>query len=594
MTFDRHVAPILFDRCAVCHRPEGAAPFALLTYDDARRRARQIVEVTASGYMPPWLPAPGRGEFVGERRLAEAERSTLRRWLEQGTPPGDAPEAVVAPRFDSGWTLGPPDLELAMTEAFTIPASGPDVYRNFVLPVPIDRTRYVRAVEFRPGSPTTVHHARVLLDPTPVSRQRDAESPAYGFAGMDSGAAAAPDGHLLGWTPGKVPAAAPADLAWRLDPGDDLVLQLHMVPSGKPESIQASIGLYFTDRRPTRRAYALILGSREIDIPAGAAAHVVRDRYELPIDVEALAVYPHAHYIAREMRVWAELPTGERRWLIHIPEWDFNWQDEYRFARGVSIPRGSALVMEFVYDNSADNVRNPSSPPRRVRYGANSTDEMAEVMIQVLPAGEAERARLEDDFERFRVQKAIAYRQERLAADPLDAASHAALASSYLYLGQAALAVPHLEAALRIGPESAGLHQNLGYALRRAGRVDEAARHYRRALELAPDSAEAAFDLAQIFRERGQAEQALALYRRVLRLRPESARTCVAIAELILDDSRPAAEEIAEAVRMAELAVRLSRGRDRATLELLATAYDAAGLPDRAREVRATLPPTAN
>jgi tetratricopeptide (TPR) repeat protein len=330
----------------------------------------------------------------------------------------------------------------------------------------------------------------------------------------------------------------------------------------------------------------LILGSRTIDIPAGEPSYIVRDRYVLPVDVEALGIYPHAHYVGREMKVWAELPDGERRWLIHIPDWDFNWQDEYRYTSGVTLPRGSRIEIEFDYDNSAENVRNPNEPPRRVLYGANSTDEMAEVMIQVLPADEAKRATLEADFERFRVDKAIVYRRKRLEDNPQDTASHSALASSYLYLGQPELAIPHLETALRIGPESAGLHQNLGYALRQAGRRDDSIRHYQRALALDPLSSETAFDLAQVLRETGERVRALSLFREVARMRPEFAGPFAAIAGILIEDPTLSDDGRAQAVAMAERAARLSRRQDRRILETLAAAYEANGQPDRAKRTR--------
>ena len=89
VTFARDVAPILYRRCATCHRPDGAAPFSLLTFEDARRRGSQMAAVTASRYMPPWKPEPGFGDFAGERRLSDAEIATIDRWVKGGLLEGN-------------------------------------------------------------------------------------------------------------------------------------------------------------------------------------------------------------------------------------------------------------------------------------------------------------------------------------------------------------------------------------------------------------------------------------------------------------------------------------------------------------------------
>src|SRR5262249_49682063 len=134
---------------------------------------------------------------------------------------------------------------------------------------------------------------------TGQSRRLDAEDAEPGFPGM-AAPAEMPDGHLLGWQPGRAPLSMPEGLAWRLDPGNDLVLQTHLSPSGKPETLQASIGLHLTDQPPTNTCFKIVLTSQAIDIPAGARDYVVKDEYTLPVDVEVLAVLPHAHYLARD------------------------------------------------------------------------------------------------------------------------------------------------------------------------------------------------------------------------------------------------------------------------------------------------------
>src|SRR4051794_4421295 len=161
VTFNRDVAPILFANCVTCHRPGETAPFSLLTFDDARRRARLIATAVSSHVMPPWPPESGEGEFEGDRRLSRSEIATLIRWADEGALEGEPDQKPVPPVFTPGWQLGRPDLVLTMPEPFAVPADGPDVFRNFVLPIPISDRRYDRAIEFRPGNPRVLHHARM-------------------------------------------------------------------------------------------------------------------------------------------------------------------------------------------------------------------------------------------------------------------------------------------------------------------------------------------------------------------------------------------------------------------------------------------------
>ena len=290
VTYSEDVAPILLANCASCHRPGEAAPFNLLTYDDARQRARQIAESVEHRFMPPWKPKPGIGEFDNERRLTEAEIHTLQQWVADGTLEGDPKRLPVAPAFTPGWQLGKPDLIVTMPLAYELQGDGGDVFRNFVLPVPLKRSQWISAIEFRPGNARAVHHARILIDDTHEVRRRDSLDPAPGFGGMDVPGARFPDGHFLGWAPGKV--ASRDAFPWALEPGSDLVVQMHMKPTGRAERVQASIGLYFTNKPPAPVPVMLRLGSKTIDIPAGEARHLVTDSYTMPVDADARRIYP--------------------------------------------------------------------------------------------------------------------------------------------------------------------------------------------------------------------------------------------------------------------------------------------------------------
>src|SRR5712692_5709251 len=397
VSFAKDVAPIVFAHCAACHRPGEAAPFSLLTYDDVRRRARQVAWMTKNRFMPPWKPEPGYGEFAGARRLSDRQVELIQQWVELGAPEGAASDLPPPPRRASGWQLGKPDLIVSMPEPYLLGSDGPDVFRTFVIPSELPKGRYVKGLEFHPGVPRAVHHANIKIDRTRSSRRLDDEDPGSGFDGGAGRDATFPDGHFLGWTPGQVPQMLD-DTAWRLDAGSDLVVELHMMPTGKPERVQISVGLFFTDEPPLRVPYMVRLGRQSIDIPAGKRDYTVADSYVLPVEVEVLSVQPHAHNLAREMKGFARLPDGTTRSLIYIREWDFRWQDVYRYSRPLVLPRGTAVMMHYTYDNSADNVRNPNRPPRRVTFGQTTASEMGDLWLQVATRTSSDRAALHRDY----------------------------------------------------------------------------------------------------------------------------------------------------------------------------------------------------
>jgi hypothetical protein len=381
-TFSHDVAPILYRECAACHRPAGVAPFSLLTYQEASKRAQSIAAVTARRYMPPWLPDAPR--FAHERRLSDAEIQLLGRWAAAGAPQGDPAQTPPAPGFAAGWQLGRPELEAEMRAPFAIPAEGPDLYQCFVVPSGAAADHWVRALDIRPGNARVVHHVLAFQDTTGTARKRDTGSgyPCFGTPGF------LPARGLGGWTPGSLPYVRPDGAPELLHAHADLVLQVHYHPTGKPETDRTRLALYFTDRKPQRRVMDIPLGSSRIDIPPGARTFRATDHFTLPVNVMVLAINPHAHYVCREMTARAILPDGSRRILLHIPEWNFDWQQQYTYAQPVQLPEGTRLEMEYTYDNSAANPRNPNQPPRRVVFGPSSTDEMAGLHIEVSPGND--------------------------------------------------------------------------------------------------------------------------------------------------------------------------------------------------------------
>jgi hypothetical protein len=382
-TFSQDVAPVLYRECVSCHHPGGVAPFSLITWQDAAKRAKLIATVTARRYMPPWLPS--EPHFQHERRLTAVEISTLARWAEAGAPEGERRSTPAPPRFPEGWQLGKPDLEAEMRAAFDVPAEGQDQYRCFAIPVAPGRDRWVNALDVRPGNPKVVHHVIVFQDTTGTARKRDTGGgySCFGTPGF------LPARGLGGWTPGSMPFHTPEGIPELLHAGADLVLQVHYHPDGKPETDRTRLALYFTDQKPRRRAMDIPLGSNRIDIPPGTRNYKVTDHFTLPVDVDALAINPHAHYVCTEMYGYAVLPDGTRRTLIRIPAWNFNWQQQYTYAAPIRLPEGTRVEMEFTYDNSKANPRNPNHPPKRVVYGPGGTDEMAGLHIEVTPVEES-------------------------------------------------------------------------------------------------------------------------------------------------------------------------------------------------------------
>ena len=551
ITFSADVAPILFEACAACHRPSGSAPFSLLSYADARSRARAIAEATRRRTMPPWKPERGYGEFVDERRLSDAQIATIQQWVAQGAHEGDPGTLPVLPTFANEWELGEPDLVL-MTEPYVLPPGARDVYRNFVIPVPIDRPRFVRAWQLLPGSRAVVHHATMEFDSSGSSRRLDAGDPLPGYEGVIPHTVRRPDGFFLGWTPGHLTSIAPAGMAWTLRPGGDLVMMLHLRPGDRAERVQARLGLYFSDAPPARMPVMLRLTRQDLDIPAGKDRHLVADSFTLPVDVDVYTVQPHAHYLAREVKAFAASPAGDQERLIHIRDWDFDWQGVYTFRRPVFLRAGTTLTVEYVYDNSAANRRNPHRPPRRVSYGQQTSDEMAELWIQVVPRRDGERNRLTQAIETKVLREEIVGREKMLERDPGNVALHNDAALLHVSAGNLARATAHFAEVLRLEPESAPAHYNLGNALLGQGRHGAAADLFGKAVTLNADYALAHDGLGLVRRAEGDLERAIEHHREAVRLDPGDADARLHLAETLrlLGRLADAATTLREALRL--------------------------------------------
>ena len=542
VTWSQHIAPLVYNHCTTCHHPGGAGPFSLLTYQDARRWGGLMASVTTSRYMPPWLPEPGYGEFQDERRLTSEQIAMIAKWVRSGMPEGDKAAAPAPPTYSATWQNGKPDLILTVERPFLLPASGSDAFRNFVLPYPLTQTHYIRAMEIRPAVAQIVHHANLLIDRTASFRRAHPEEWKEGVPGMelavDTGNEFDPDSNFLFWKPDTPVLIEPEGMPWRLDPGNDLILNMHLKPSGKAETASAEVGLYFTDKPPTRQPMLLQLEhDSALYIAAGERDFVVEDALRLPVDVAVLGIYPHAHYLGKRMEAWAILPDQKKQWLILIPEWDIDRQGVYRYRQPVLLPKGSVVHMRYVYDNSSTNRHNPHNPPVRVKAGNRSEDEMAHLWLQVLPVhpssvGKDPRLLLQE-----------AWMRSWLSKDPNDLIPLYNLASALTAEGKYQEGIAAFERALTLHPKDERVLNELGATLEKAGDWQQAQTIYQQDIAAHPATCDARFNLASLALKHEQAREAEHQFRTMLAQCPPDAGVHSGLGVALLNQGQPGAAE---------------------------------------------------
>jgi tetratricopeptide (TPR) repeat protein len=361
------------------------------------------------------------------------------------------------------------------------------------------------------------------VDGSGESRRLDSDDPEPGYAGMLSDEFHSPDGHFVGWTPGRTPALEPEGRSWRLDPGTDLVVQMHMLPGAAPVTLHPEIGLYLADRPPAVVPFMVKLTSTDIDIAPGVTDYAVEDAYTLPVDVDVVSIYPHAHYLAREIRATATRPDGTSLSLLLIRNWDFHWQEFYRYESAIPLPRGTMVSMRITYDNSSGHQRHGGRSPTRVLYGPRSSDEMADVWLQVLPRTPGDLRELARDL--VARQRASRVRAAEAAVEraPGDAGAHNLLGTRYVAVGRLNDAIREFEAALRADPAHAEASNNLGSTLVAAGRPAEAIPHLTRSAAARPRDARVLFNLGNALRDAGRTGDAMRAFERAVTLDPRSA-----------------------------------------------------------------------
>jgi hypothetical protein len=416
VTFNHDVGPVIYRNCSPCHRPGEAAPFSLLSYQDAVKKGKMIAKVTHSYAMPPWKAEEGSYPYRDERRLTQKEIELIQAWVKSDMPEGNAEEKPEPPKFASGWRLGEPDLVVEMPTAYHVPADGPDIYRNIATPLGITEDKWVTAIDMRPSARSVVHHVLYFADPNGKAHQRPPQGTEPGYSGMRAGQSTIA---LGGWAVGAQPGFYPDGLALRLPKGSDLVVQYHFHPDGKPEAEKSLIGFYFAKKVPERSLtrvqlpphYSLFSG---LDIPAGQKDFVIRDSYTLPVATDGVGVSAHAHYLGKQLKMTATLPGGDTKTLLYIKDWDFAWQDRYFFKELVALPKGTKLDVEIHWDNSADNPHNPSNPPIPVSWGEESKDEMGSISLIAVTHDEVDHGTLQRDVS----QRSRELVREKMRSDP--------------------------------------------------------------------------------------------------------------------------------------------------------------------------------
>jgi thiol-disulfide isomerase/thioredoxin len=360
VTYSKHVAPLLQQRCQQCHRPEQAAPFSLLTYDDAVRHARMMKEVTTQRRMPPWHADPRYGKFVNDRRLTAKEIDTLAAWVDAGTPRGDDKDLPKPVAWVKGWKLGKPDLVLEMPKEFEVPADGSLGYQHFTVDPGFKEDVWIQAAEARPGAAGVVHHIVVYILKPGQERQFDANG------NINS---------LVGWAPGDLGMRCPPDTALRIPKNSRLMFEMHYTPNGKAVRDRSSIGITLAKKAPKHELLNNAFLNDAIRIPPRDPHYRAENTFHFREDARLISLVPHMHWRGKDYFYELIYPDGRKRTLLSVPRWDFNWQSVYQFDEPIKAPKGSRLHAVAHWDNSHNNPYNPD-PDKEVRFGQQTWEEM--------------------------------------------------------------------------------------------------------------------------------------------------------------------------------------------------------------------------
>ncbi len=433
VTYHRDVRPILQANCQSCHRAGAVAPFALTTYKQAVSWAGDIKDYTADKRMPPWKPSAGV-PFRNDRALSAKDTATLAKWVDAGCPEGDAKDAPKPATFPTGWQLGEPDLILSPAEDMHVAATGGDLFRCFVLKTGLTEDKYIVAYEVQPGNAQVVHHTLNFFDTTGGAaklaqketvrpRKGDEADRGPGYpVGMGIGFIPSPSdvkpgipplGTFGGWAPGQLATKYPEGAGSWLPKEADVVMQVHYHRTGKAETDRPRIGLYFAKKEVKRPWQTITVGGMSpfSSIPANKVKSDTKGSVWLTTEADVHSVMPHMHLIGKSIAVTVTPPDGPGTTLVAIKEWDYNWQETYWLKEPLRVKPGTRIDVEAVYDNTAGNPRNPFTPPQRVWFGEQTTNEMLFAFVGVTPTGK----------DRVRVQR-VAPKGVKAADAPMSSA----------------------------------------------------------------------------------------------------------------------------------------------------------------------------
>jgi len=367
-TYAKQIARLFQKRCQECHRPGEIGPFSLLTFDDAKRRTGRIREAVLEQRMPPWHADPRFGEFSNDRRMTQADTDALLAWIDCGAPKGNDEDLPPPLKFVEGWKIGKPDKVLAMDREFKVKATGALDYQRFLVDPGFDKDVWVQAAECRPGNRKVVHHILVYILAPGKSDPYDRD-----------GTAAT----LVGWAPGDMPAIFPAGTARRIAAGSKLLFEVHYTPNGTEHTDRSSVGIQFAQAPPANAVETNILANMRFEIPPHSANYQDQMTFTFPSDAVVLSFMPHMHLRGLSARYLLTTPDGTTETLLSVPDYDFGWQSVYRFAKPLSIRKGSKLTWIGRWDNSEDNPRNPD-PAKAVHWGLQTWEEMQNGWMDVV------------------------------------------------------------------------------------------------------------------------------------------------------------------------------------------------------------------
>ncbi|TWT49834.1 Thiol-disulfide oxidoreductase ResA [Thalassoglobus neptunius] len=375
VTYSNQIARIFQNRCVGCHREGEVAPFSMETYDDVAGWGEMIAEVVQEGRMPPWHANPQYGHFSNDVSLSEKEKQLIATWVANGAPEGDPSELPVPKEYVEGWQLATnPDMVIPMADQpFEVAAEvGPEgiKYQHFWVDPKIDEDRWVTGMEARPGNPLVVHHIIVYVHPQGKNTRE------HSF--------------LTAYVPGLRLQALPPGAAKLIPAGSWLRFEMHYTPIGTEETDISQVGLVFAEPESIKyEVKTLHVGNTGFELkPYLANQKVTAKSGKSPEEVTLLSMSPHMHLRGQAFRFEAEFPDGSREILLDVPNYDFNWQTQYRLAEPRRLPAGTRLHCTALFDNSENNLANPD-PSKTVYWGDQSWDEMMlgyyDIMVSVEP-----------------------------------------------------------------------------------------------------------------------------------------------------------------------------------------------------------------